>query len=184
MQSFKLITIIITIISAISCTKKTPNFVEASSVKESESVLYIYRPYSMSNIVITPDVLIDGKKQAEIENNKYLYLVVPQGEHTIELDLAKRYTGQQSLMLNIEKGKTIYLRVNTSMKFQMNKPYDRSFSIEEIEKEAALLEIQGTVYAGKDIKTKSEKRLVDSEKQEEVKENQFSISKTRNPFAK
>ncbi|RDH84983.1 MAG: hypothetical protein DIZ80_05835 [endosymbiont of Galathealinum brachiosum] len=184
MHSFKIITIFIAIISAVSCTKKTANFVEFSPVKESESVLYIYRPYSMSNIVITPDVLIDGKKQAEIENNKYIYLNLPQGEHNIELDLTERYAGQQSLILNIEEGKVIYLRVNTSMKFQMNKPYDRSFSIEEINKETARLEIQDTVYAGKKSKKKKENKVGDSEKQEEVKEDQFSIDKTRNPFGK
>ena len=184
MNNIKLVGMLLLIISVVSCVTKKSSLVEVKVENETDSIVYIYRPYSTSNIVISPDVLMDGEKQAEIENNKYLYLVVPQGEHTVELDLTQRYTGQQQLTLNIEKGKAIYIRVNTSMKFQKNKLYDRSFSFEVIEKEAARLEMQETVYAGKENKKQSDTKLVNSEKQQDVKQDQFSISKTRNPFGK
>ena len=172
------------VISISSCSKKPSNFVEAKPENKTDSVLYIYRPHSMSNIMISPDVLIDGEKKVEIKNKSYFYMLIPQAKHSVKLGLTERFTGVQQLELNVEQGETVYLRVNTSLKFEMNKPYSRSFSIESVDKEQALDEIKKTRYADKKIETPELDQASKAKSHDEEKKSGFSTSKTNNPFSK
>ena len=173
---------------ATACASKKSNFVEVKPSSESEAVLYVYRPYSMSNIMIVPDVVIDGKKITDIKNSSHHYFFLPQGKHTVELKIDERYSGVQQIDVNLQPEKTVYLRVNTSLKFEKNKPYTRSFSLEVVDKEAALTEIQATQYADKEKTAKKEALINESEasrnSQDEVTKDQFTIQKSRNPFSK
>ncbi len=177
-KTIQIILVLLAVLS-ISCIPKTSDFTEVKSEKDTEVVVYIYRPHSMSNIMVSPDLLVDNKKQTEIKNNSYSYILVPQGKHVIKLDLAGRYSGMQMLDLNIKN--TTYVRVNTSLKFETGKPYSRSFSIEKIKKEIALPEIRKTTHNNGYIKKIAKNKLKNDEA---VKKDQFSISKTRNPFGK
>jgi hypothetical protein len=78
--------------------------------------------------------------------------------------------------------------VSTSLKFEQNKPYSRSFNIERIDREIAVNEINKTSYIGqvddKGIDTKLEEKTISSESAPQAGKDQFSISKNRNPFQK
>jgi len=186
MNKLILIMLFMTLVTA--CVSKKSNFVEVKPSSESETALYVYRPYSMSNIMISPEIVIDGEKITDIKNSSHRYFFLPQGKHTVKLEIDERYTGLQKVDINLQKAKTIYLRVNTSLKFEKNKPYSRSFSLEVIDKETALSEIQSTQYADKKKVNKKEESINEKETstefQDEVAKDQFTIQKTRNPFAK
>lgn len=184
----KLVLIMLFMLAVTACSTKKSNFVEVKPSSESETALYIYRPYSMSNIMITPEIVLDGEKITDIKNSSYRYFFLPQGKHTVELEIDERYSGVQKVDVNLQQSKTVYLRVNTSLKFEKNKPYSRSFSLEVVDKETALTEIQATQYADKKKNNKKEVLTNESEtssnSQDEVAKDQFTIQKTRNPFAK
>lgn len=175
-------------VAVTACSTKKSTFVEVKPSSESETALYIYRPYSMSNIMIVPEIIIDEKKVTDIKNSSHRYFFLPQGKHTVELEIDERYTGLQKVDVNLQQSKTVYLRVNTSLKFEKNKPYSRSFSLELIDKETALTEIQSTQYADKKKGNKKEESInekeTSSETQNEVAKDQFTIQKSRNPFSK
>jgi len=172
----------------ISCASTPPAFVEFESENKADAVMYIYRPASMSNILIDPEVLINNEKISVIKNDSYLIRVLPAGQYTVNLKLTERYTGKQSIDLKVGAAESVFLRINTSLKFEMNKPYSRSFSIERINKEIAVTEIQHTQNSAKEkntnINTKTEGAASDKNKEENIRKDQFSIHKTRNPFSK
>jgi len=172
----------------VSCSAKNTSFIEAEPELDTGSVVYVYRPDSMSNIMVNPEVLIDGKKQQVIKNNSHFYVMIAEGKYEVKLQLAERYEGVQKLDLNFFPGQVIYIRVNTSLKFEKNKPYSRSFDIEVVDREIAINEINKTGYIGqvddKEVAQKSEEKTISSEAEQEVSKDQFSISKTRNPFSK
>jgi uncharacterized protein DUF2846 len=189
MNRFTPLAIIFAIIILPACTmRNSPNTAELSEIKpenKTESVVYIYRPYSMSNIMLSPEVFINDKKIGEVKNNSYLYVRVLPGKHSLELKLDARYSGVQQLELNAWPGQSIFIRVNTALKFEMNKPYSRSFNFQQVDKKNALSDIQKMQYAGEEnidkiIEEKTQK--VAEEKQQS--EGQYSISKSRNPFSK
>ncbi|MCW8933856.1 MAG: DUF2846 domain-containing protein [Gammaproteobacteria bacterium] len=184
----KLILIMLLTVVVTACTTNKSKFVEVKASSESETALYIYRPYSMSNMMITPEINIDGIIITDIKNSSYHYFFLSQGKHTVKLEVDERYSGVQKVDIDLQQAKTVYLRVNTSLKFEKNKPYSRSFSLQVVDKETALTEIQTTQYAGKEKAAKKEeleneiKSSADS--QDEIAKDQFTIQKTRNPFAK
>lgn len=188
MSYLKFLTIIFISVLFISCAKKESNFILVKPVIEAESVVYLYRPDSMSNIMISPDVLINGDKKLEIKNKSYSYIPMSPGKHLIELKLAERYSGIQKLSLNLEQGEIVYLRVGTSLKFEMNKPYSRSFSLEMVESESALTEIEKTKFIEINKSDESENSNllndVSNSSGSDVSKDEFSIDKTRNPFGK
>jgi len=184
----KLFLIMLLMAFVTACTTKKSNFVEIKPTIESEAALYIYRPYSMSNIMIQPEIYIDGEKTTDIKNSSFHYFFLPEGKHTVKLEIGERYSGVQQVDVSLKQPDVMYLRVNTSLKFEKNKPYSRSFSIEVVDKEKALTEIQATQYAGKKNNSKKEESINEKESSTEtensVAKDQFSIEKTRNPFAK
>ena len=186
MNKLILIMLLITLVTA--CALKQSKFVEAKPSSESETALYIYRPYSMSNIMIVPEIVVDGIKITDIKNSSHHYSFLSQGKHTVELKIDERYSGIQQVDVNLQQAKTVYLRVNTSLKFEKNKPYSRSFSLQLVDKETALTEIQATYYTDKKKGVKKEESINEkessTESQDEVAKDQFTIQKSRNPFAK
>ncbi len=168
-----------------ACATENSKFIEIKPENESTSVIYIYRPASFSNVMISPDIIINGKSRYKVKNNSYSYVIVPQGRTTVKLDVDKRYTGIQQRVINVEAAKVYYLRVSTSLKFAKNKPYSRSFDIQQITKNIALNEMLKSEYAGKD---KNNRLNISNDEHNSTSNDssngQFSKSKTTNPFSK
>jgi len=174
-----------------SCAAKKGTFDEVVLSPGQNSAVYIYRPYSMSNILVSPTMLIDGKQKFKIDNNSYRYMILDhQGEHVFEIKVAERYSGVHQLSLNIEQGETIFLRVSTLLKFAEKQSYRRSFTIEQIDRKIAIDEIRETHDATEQHMKKNnstKNKNLDSgeiDLNDKVPEDQFSISRTRNPFDK
>ena len=182
------ITLSLLLFLIVSCSAKNTSFLEVEPDLNADSVIYIYRPDSMSNIMVNPTVLIDGEKQQEIKNNSHFYVMLSPGKHEVKLQLAERYAGVKKKSLEFLPGQVSYLRVTASLKFEQNKPYSRTFNIERVDREIAINEINKTGYIGqvddKKVAKKTEEKTISSESEQEVSKDQFSISKTRDPFSK
>ena len=183
MYKLKSLVSILIIILLTSCAAKNSNFIEVKSEIETDSVVYVYRPYSISNILLSPDVIVDGVKIFEIQSNSYFGVSVEKGDHVIKLGLSERYEGIHQLSIKTEQNKSVYLRVTSALEFQKNQPYKRSFTLEKVSKEIALSEMQKTKNINKITK---DKVVIKNKTQpvSEVEEEVFSISKSRNPFNK
>ena len=106
-----------------------------------DAVVYIYRPDTLANILVTPPVIIDGTTVFNINNNQYRTLHLPQGQHRIKLDLADRYLGGHEITIDAANGQSYFLRIDTSLRHTQNRPYDRRFDIRQIVESEALTEI-------------------------------------------
>ena len=178
----KLISLALAFISLLitGCSSNKPAFVSVKPLNHTESVVYIYRPNLLSNLIISPELTHNGVKKTSISNNTYTFMRLKPGKHTFKLNLTERYSGTHSLTINIKPEKIYFLKVSTSLKFEKNKAYGRVFSISQIHPDLALNEIQQLAF----IDNKQHKS---TKKQNAIKapeDNQFSINKTRNPFAK
>jgi len=165
------------------CSSNKVTFVAVKPANHTESVVYIYRPSLLANLIITPELIHNGVKKMGISNNSYTFMRLPAGKHTFNLKLPERYSGTQSLTINTIPDKTYFLKVSTTLTFAKNKPYGRAFSISHIPSELALNEIQQLKLTDKS-QNKTAKKLKPFNAPEGVEDDQFSINKTRNPFSK
>ena len=116
-------------LSLSACLREQVRFVPVKSDEIGESIVYIYRPDNLSNIVISPDLLIDGKKEISIKNNSHVNFLLKSGEHNLRLELSDHYEGQKELDIQLKEGKVYFYKVITKMKFKMNQPYERRFDM-------------------------------------------------------
>jgi len=166
-----------------ACSQKQVKFVPIVADEAGQSVVYIYRQNSLSNIIISPDLLVDGKTEAIIKNNSYINFLLKPGQHNIKLDLSDRYEGENEADFMIDGEKVYFFKVTTKMKFKLNQPYDRSFDIHQVDSSLALKELQNIRTIEKHPKTK---RVVSKDNMTIFDEEKttFSIQKTRSPFSK
>ena len=62
--------VVLGLISLAGCVSNNSRLIE-QPMAEKRPALYIYRPNSFSNVVVSPTVIIDGKQRFLIGNNKY-----------------------------------------------------------------------------------------------------------------
>ena len=156
------------------------------------AIVYVYRPASLSNVLLSPPLKVDGEPVFDVKNDSFSQLKLAQGRHLFELALAERYSGTRQLQLDLESGQIYYLRISTQLTFQKNKPYIRRFDINLVSAETAQAELgplkidqkktnQNRLLDNKQAKTEAEAGKSDADLPEE---DEFSISKTRNPFSR
>jgi len=178
MKFFKYIFALVIFFMMLSCTTSVKKFVEVKPKSETDSVLYVYRPDSMSNIMVYPGVFIDGKKQFAINNNSYSYYHIKPGKHIIKILVESKYSGIHEVGFIIEPGEVKYIRISTGLKFEMHRPYSRSFNVEAVTSTQAKVEIQKLKHKGKDKRFSSKSQI------KGAGDSRFSIQKTNNPFSK
>ena len=148
---------------------------------DGQSVLYIYRPSSVSNAIYSPDIFINGEVWLSIKNAKSRHLTLSPGQYRVEIEPDKKYAGTTSINLDLGAGKTAYLRVDTKLEIKNSvkyEPYQRSFSLIEIEAPLAITEI--AECCADDSKKET---LDEQETGAENKKDEFSVDKTQNPFS-
>ncbi len=182
MYRLKKIFIIFVCLVVSSCAIDVKPFVEIKPTSINESVFYFYRPNSVSNIIVSPDVIINNEKIHDIKNDRYFYIMTSPGEYNIQLQLADRYFGKHEEKVSITSGEIIYFRISTELKFQKNKPYRRSFDIQRVESELAKSEIIETKYS--EYHVTDEFDNTNKNTFLKIKNKDFSTSKIRNPFVK
>jgi hypothetical protein len=179
----KIILLIIIPLSLPACIRQQPAFVPVIAGETGESVIYLYRENNLSNILVSPDLLVDGEKKTIIRNNSYIKFLLKSGQHNIKLDLSDRYEGKIELNVSLGESRVYYFKVTTKMTFRMNQPYDRRFDIQQVNSSLALRELQEIPSIDK--KTTSRQLTVKEDKNIEIKnESSFSIQKTRTPFSR
>ncbi len=161
-----------------ACTNRVSSFVAAPQQADKGSVVYIYRPSSSANFMMSPKVVIDDSERFRIASGDYRYVYLQNGEHSIGLDPTDQYFTEAAIAVTIEADKNYYLRVSTSLKFETDSMNTRKFWIDVIEEQQALAEIGDTEYAGPKVQQSSTELT-----EEPDHEQGFSVDKTQDPFA-
>jgi len=160
-----------------ACSNKASTFVPAAQDAGRGSIVYIYRPSSSTNFMMSPKVVIDGNEKFSIGSGDYWYVYLQAGRHTLGLNPTDQYITDAALSLTVETNKSYYLRVKTSLQFEPDTMNTRRFWIEEVTEKQALEEIGDTEYAGPIQQSK-----VDPAEEAGTSEG-FSVDKTQDPFA-
>lgn len=165
------------LLSASACANKASTFVAAPQHADKGSVVYIYRPSSTSNFMMSPSVVIDGNDKFQIGSGDYRYVYLQAGDHRIGLNPTDQYFTDPAKILSVENGKSYFLRVSTSLKFEPEKMNTRRFRMDLVDEADAMSEIAGTEYAG------PQPQSADRETEQGQGGDQFSVDKTQDPFA-
>ena len=166
-----------------ACTPMVAAIRQPANVDDS-AVLYLYRPASMSNVVISPLIVLDNGEGFEIKNDSYTFIKLEPGVHRVELQLTQRYQGEHLVSLHVQPGHAYYLRVATQMKFRKNDLYLRRFDLQPVSPEMAQAEIAQCSF----FSLQADQQSVgpdDADTPVKVPvEAEFSISKSRDPFSR
>jgi len=167
-----------------ACTPKHVVFEAMQPDSEKGSIVYVYRPSAMANAMTSPALLLNGKMISELESGSYHYSHINPGQHIISLDLGERYEGNKTIVLDVKPDEVYYIRATSDLRFQMNKPYTRSFNLELVESSIAKRELTNiAVKRGSQLSFK----VSDVQEESPAKEGEefrFSIENTRNPFSR
>ncbi len=158
-----------------ACAHEAPAFVPAPEQAEKGSIVYIYRPSSSSNFMMSPQLVIDDQARFRVGNGDYHYVYLQAGEHALRLQPTDQYSAGQAVALVVETGRSHYLRVGTLLQFEPEGMNTREFWIEVVDEPTALRELARTGYAGLS-------RQAETEAQPSAGPG-FSVDKTQDPFA-
>lgn len=148
-------------------------------------LLYLYRPDSMSNILISPRLSVDGAGAFPFKNDHYTYLQLPAGDHRVQLLLSERYQGHHEFEFSAETGQVHYLRIGTKMAFRKNDLYVRRFDLQPVSAEIAREEMASCRYFSLQAEDKADDPATGSvESQPRADDSSFSINKSRDPFSR
>jgi len=172
------ITLLLAVLIIAACSNKASTFVAAPPDAEQGSIVYIYRPSSSTNFMMSPKVVIDDNEKFKIESGDYRYVYLQTGQHTVGLNPTDQYITDAAVTINVEAGQSYYLRVKTSLKFEAEKMNTRKFWIDVVADKEALAEIGSTDYSGPGLQPASE---LEADGQED--KAGFSVDKTQDPFA-
>lgn len=153
--------------------------------KTAPAEVYLYRPLLLANSMVTPRVLLNGHAVDKISNGGFIRIPVALNTQIVSLDLGKQYLGDKSLSLQVRLRQRYFVRVNSSLTFQMNKPYLRYFNLQLVDEKTALKEMHSML---KDTAEKTQPAMLPDDQQvtddESPEEDHFSMSKSRNPFSR
>ena len=169
----------------VGCAGHQSVFVPVAASAESGSVVYIYRPAKTANVMLTPDVIIEGVKSFGISSGDYKQLYLTPGKHVIRLAATDGNTPVVEHDLEVAREQVHYLRVDASMKLEFGQtyqPYQRKFALIEVSAEKAVTEIASCVDMDDHVRKKKPADAAAS--QTEENEATFSVDKTANPFSR
>jgi len=170
--------LLLLMIATAACSSKEAIFVAAPADADKGSIIYVYRPSSSTNFMMSPTVVIDGNEKFNIASGDYRYVYLGSGHHTIGLNSTDQYLTDAAVTINVEAGKSYYLRVNTSLKFEPEQMNTRKFWIDAVAEKDALPEIARTGYAGP-----RPEQIIETQAGDEGTGDGFSVDKTQDPFA-
>lgn len=164
-----------------ACSSKSIKPAALVSATDDQAVLHVYRPSTVSNSLISPYLFLDAKKIIKLSNAACFTMYLPLGKHSVSLALPDRYQGMHFIDIEIQKKKSVFLRVDSFVKFKMNDRYSRGFDIKEVDAMMAINEINDCHVLLKN----SGDDLINSNDSLPIEPTPvFSRSKTKNPFNK
>ena len=168
---------LVVVLSIAACSGKQAVFVPAPQPSGDDSVVYIYRPSSTANFMMSPTVVVDKREKFRIGNGEYRYVYLPGGKHELGLSPADQYLTGPAVTLSVQANNSYYLRVRSSLKFEPDSMNTRRFWIERVSGQLAVDEIAAAEYSGPETQP-MRGRFDDSAETEG-----FTIDKTRDPFS-
>jgi len=167
-----------------ACTPKHVVFEPMQPSIEKGSIVYAYRASAMANAMVSPNLLLNGEHVSELKRDSYLYRYLMPGRYVISLDLGERYIGNKRIVLNVKPNKVHFIRMTSELRFEMNKPYTRTFNLELVDSSVALNEMASISAEDKAKLSFNENEVEAGATSDGIGDAQFSIENTRNPFAK
>ncbi len=161
-----------------ACSNRASTFVAAPAPDSGNAIIYLYRPASSANFMMSPRLVIDGDEAFAIANGDYRYVYLQGGEHVFGLMGTDRYGTGVPVRLNVEAGESYFLRVNTELKFEAQTMNTRNFWLDSVDQTQALTEIVHTDYAGTTSQQSSRAPTADP-----AAAPGFSVDRTQDPFA-
>jgi hypothetical protein len=177
-KSVHVFSLLLLVIAAAACANREATFVAAPQNADKGSVVYIYRPSSSTNFMMSPAIVVDDNEKFRLASGDYRYIYLNSGNHSIGLNPTDQYLTDAAISINIEAGKSYYLRVSTSLKFEPEQMNTRKFWIDPVAESEALPEIAKTDYSGPRLEQPP------ASQNGAVKTGEgFSVDKTQDPFA-
>jgi len=173
-RALRAVVLILAVSVLTACANNEATFAAVPADADGGSAVYIYRPHATSNFMMSPTVVIDGVETFKLGNGDYRYAYLQPGDHRIGLKPADQYATAAATEVKVEKGKSIYLRVGTLLRFEADGMNTRKFWLEIVDENNALPEIEKTGYAG---------AAQPPPAAAESRGNGFTIDKARDPFA-
>jgi len=168
-------------LSACNSTKNTVPFTPQAA-RESQAVVYIYRPNVMANAIYSPGLTIDGEFKLYVKNGINSRITLTPGEHLFEFQNDNNYSELKPLALIFKGGEVYFLRVDSSLEIKQTasyEPYARNFKIIAVDKTLAIKEITACCMDSSK-ESKNKEKLPPDGKQNT---DRFSVDKTQNPFS-
>lgn len=170
-------------VAACNSSKNTFVPVEPQLSSRKSSVVYIYRPAKVANVMLTPEISIAGVKTVAMANGLYKKIDLSPGVYAVRLHAIDGSTEEVDHDLTVVKGKVHYLRVDALMSLnagqQGYQPYQRQFELKDVPAKQAIEEIADC----KDLDAVAKKKSVIKSESENVDDGGFSVDKTQNPFS-
>jgi hypothetical protein len=160
-----------------ACSNKQAVFVPAPQPVDDDAVIYIYRPTSTANFMMSPTVVVNGDEKFRIGNGDYRYMYLPAGNHELGLKPTDQYLTGAAVTLSVQANKSYYFRVNPSLRFEPDDMNTRRFWMEQVGGQLAVDEIASTDYSGPETQSVRERS------DESVETEGFTIDRTRDPFS-
>jgi len=179
-----LLCIFLTGCNVISKTQTSERIFKIEPVSDkNQAGLYIYRPPAMANGLYSTQINVDRKNHFEVNSGQLKYIQLPTGQHQITLQTAVKFTGNHVSRLDMQAGKTYFLRIVTTLNLATGdnyQPYRRTFNLQKVGENTAIEEITRCCFSSKkpDITTSANPDI-----QPQRKKAAFSVDKTADPFS-
>ena len=145
-----LITIYFIIILLTGCVATGPKFSDVQSSIDNKALIYIYRPFTPP-IALSPTILINDIRVAELTNKGFFDIYLNPGVYTIQADWSTLSgVPDGKVQFNAESGKTYFVLVSTTMNLKTMIPtagalmpiFSSEGSIILVDEDAALNQIK------------------------------------------
>jgi len=184
-RKFPGLLLLVALSMSVGCSSGRLGQLKQPTMTADMALLYLYRPSSMANVVVSPQLQVDDMDGFSIGSDSYTYVQLKPGYHRVRLLLAARYQGEHEFSFQAAAGQTYYLRVDAQMKFRKNDLYDRRFDLQAVAAAAARDEIAQCDFFMSQAEAAVQVQADDAgSKPETPADAQFSISKSRDPFAR
>lgn len=127
-----------------------PKFTEAKPPAAGESLVYFYRPNS-TPFLLSPDLLVNGKKILSLGNQGYSYLYLKPGDYDIKVAWSF-ISGRHDLQgkVKLEAGKTYFIRSHGHVAYNTI-TYSSSGYLTSVPAENALNEMGHCIFIKPDL---------------------------------
>jgi hypothetical protein len=92
---------------------ETPAAQPVVDLPAGHGIVYLFRPSQYVNSMIKPGIAVDKREYPALPAGKYLKIVLPEGEHDVDLILSDKYDGSAAMKVKVVAGSTSYFRLDT-----------------------------------------------------------------------